>query len=117
MNAAMAFHPIDRNTDYLLPPSVSVEGCTREPTVEVWHGQSGWIEDPRQCQSAQCAVAWAHREDRSPTQGRSYEQEKAEYGAKIAARAAKEAETGKKPGGPEPKAPDPTSRAEEEVWF
>lgn len=44
-----------------------------------------------------------------------YEREKAEYDAKMAARAAKEAETGKKPGGREPKMPDPTPRAEDQV--
>ena len=44
-----------------------------------------------------------------------YAQEKAEYDAKMAARAAKEAETGRKPGGREPKAPDPTPRAEDQV--
>jgi transposase len=41
--------------------------------------------------------------------------EKAEYEAKMAARAAKEAKTGKKPGGREPKAPDPAPRAEDQV--
>ena len=44
-----------------------------------------------------------------------FEREKAEYEAKIAARAAKTAETGKKPKGREPKAPDPTPRAEDQV--
>ena len=44
-----------------------------------------------------------------------YEREKAEYDAKMAGRAAKEAETGKKPGGREPKMPDPTPRAEDQV--
>ena len=44
-----------------------------------------------------------------------FEKEKAEYDAKMAARAAKEAETGKKPGGKEPKEPDPTPRAEDQV--
>lgn len=44
-----------------------------------------------------------------------FEREKAEYDAKMAARAAKEAKTGKKPGGREPKAPDPTPRAEDQV--
>lgn len=44
-----------------------------------------------------------------------FEREQAEYEAKKAARAAKEAATGKKPGGREPKAPDPTLRAEEQV--
>ena len=44
-----------------------------------------------------------------------YEREKAGYDAKMAARVAKEAQTGKKPGGKEPKAPDPTPRAEDQV--
>lgn len=44
-----------------------------------------------------------------------YEREQAEYEAKLAARAAKEAETGKKTKGREPKAPDPTPRAEDQV--
>ena len=44
-----------------------------------------------------------------------FEREKAEYDAKMAARAAKAAETGKKPGGREPKVPDPSPRAEDQV--
>ncbi len=44
-----------------------------------------------------------------------FEREQAEYEAKMAARAAKEAETGKKSKGREPKAPDPTPRAEDQV--
>ena len=44
-----------------------------------------------------------------------YLREKAEYDATMAARAAKEAKTGKKPGGREPKAPDATPRAEDQV--
>ena len=44
-----------------------------------------------------------------------FEREKAEYDARMAARAAKEAKTGKKPGGREPKAPDPAPRAEDQV--
>ena len=44
-----------------------------------------------------------------------FEREKAEYDAKMAARAAKEVDTGKKPGGREPKAPDPAPRAEDQV--
>ncbi|GAB4290564.1 MAG: hypothetical protein Kow0096_04120 [Thiohalomonadaceae bacterium] len=44
-----------------------------------------------------------------------YEREKAAYDAKMVTRAAKEAETGKKAGGREPKAPDPTPRTEEQV--
>ena len=41
--------------------------------------------------------------------------EKADYDAKMAARAAKEATTGKKPKGRGPKAPDPVPRAEDQV--
>lgn len=41
--------------------------------------------------------------------------EKAEYDTKMAARAAKEAETGRKPGGRKPKAPDPSPRTEDQV--
>jgi transposase/IS5 family transposase len=44
-----------------------------------------------------------------------FEREQAEYEAKMAARAAKAAETGKKPRGREPKAPDPTPRVEDQV--
>jgi transposase len=44
-----------------------------------------------------------------------YLREKAEFDAKMAARVAKEAKTGKKPTGREPKAPDPTPRAEDQV--
>jgi transposase len=41
--------------------------------------------------------------------------EQAEFDAKMAARAAKEAQTGKKPTGRGPKVPDPTPRAEDQV--
>jgi transposase len=44
-----------------------------------------------------------------------FEREKAEYDAKMAARAAKEAESGKKSRGRELKAPDPAPRAEDQV--
>lgn len=44
-----------------------------------------------------------------------FEHERAEYEAKMAARAAKAAESGKKPGGLESKAPDPTPRIENQV--
>jgi len=44
-----------------------------------------------------------------------FEREKAEYDAKMATRAAKEAKTGKKPKGRDPKAPDPVPRAEDQV--
>lgn len=44
-----------------------------------------------------------------------FEREKAEYDAKMAARAAKETQTGKKPGGREPKVPDAAPRAEDQV--
>lgn len=61
---------------------------------------------------AAIAVAKAKIEARALAR---FEQEKAEYEAKIAARAALAAETGKKPKGREPKAPDPTPRAEDQV--
>lgn len=44
-----------------------------------------------------------------------FEREKAEYDARMAARAAREAKTGRKPGGRVPKAPDPAPRAEDQV--
>ena len=44
-----------------------------------------------------------------------FDQEKTEYNTKMAARAAKEATTGKKSNGREPKAPDPAPRAEDQV--
>ena len=44
-----------------------------------------------------------------------FEREAAEYDAKMAARVAKQAESGKKPRGREPKAPDPAPRAEDQV--
>jgi transposase len=44
-----------------------------------------------------------------------FEREQATYEVKMAARAAKAAATGKKPGGREPKAPDPTPRVEDQV--
>jgi transposase/IS5 family transposase len=58
------------------------------------------------------AVAKAKIEERAKER---FLREKAEYDAKLAARAAREAATGKKPGGKEPKAPDPTPRAEDQV--
>jgi transposase len=44
-----------------------------------------------------------------------FDREQTEYEAKMAARAAKAAATGKKPRGQEPKAPDPTPRTEDQV--
>lgn len=44
-----------------------------------------------------------------------FEREKAEYDARMAARAAREARTGRKPGGRAPKAPDPAPHAEDQV--
>lgn len=44
-----------------------------------------------------------------------YEREQAEYDAKVAARAAKEAETGKKPRGREPQPPEPGPRADDQI--
>ncbi len=44
-----------------------------------------------------------------------FEREKADYDAKLAARAAKAATSGEKPRGREPKAPDPAPRAEDQV--
>jgi transposase len=44
-----------------------------------------------------------------------FDREQTEYEAKMAARAAKAAVTGKKPRGQEPKAPDPTPRTEDQV--
>ena len=44
-----------------------------------------------------------------------YEREKAEYDVKMARRAEKAKQTGKKPGGKPPKAPDATPRAEDQI--
>lgn len=66
----------------------------------------------REDRLAAIAIAKAKIEARAKER---YEREKAEHDAKMAARAARESETGKKPGGREPKAPDPTPRAEDQV--
>jgi transposase len=66
----------------------------------------------REDRLAAIAVAKAKIEARAQER---HLREKAEYDAKMAARAAKEAQTGKKPKGREPKAPDPTPRAEDQV--
>ncbi|MHB1360393.1 MAG: IS1182 family transposase [Rhodocyclaceae bacterium] len=66
----------------------------------------------REDRLAAIAVAKAKIEARAKER---FERERAEYDAKMAARAAKEAVTGKKSGGKEPKAPDPTPRAEDQV--
>ena len=42
-----------------------------ESTLQVWHRQSGWRQDSRQCQPTPCPVPWISREDRSPAQGGS----------------------------------------------
>ena len=44
-----------------------------------------------------------------------YKREKAEYDAKMATRAAKEQDTGKKPGGKPPKAPEPGARDSDQI--
>jgi hypothetical protein len=44
-----------------------------------------------------------------------YEREKAEYDAKMAARAEKEKSSGRKPSGKPPQAPDPMPRVEDQV--
>src|SRR5260370_6532261 len=44
-----------------------------------------------------------------------YQREKAEYDEKIARRAAKEKDSGKKPAGKLPKAPEPRARASEHI--
>ena len=66
----------------------------------------------REDRLAAIAAAKAKIEERAKER---FVREKAEYDAKMAARAAKEAASGKKPGGKEPKAPDPTPRAEDQV--
>jgi len=66
----------------------------------------------REDRLAAIAIAKAKIEARARER---FEREKAEYDAKMSARAAKEAETGKKPGGREPKMPDATPRAEDQV--
>ena len=66
----------------------------------------------REDRLAAIAKAKAKIEERAKER---FEREKVEYDAKMAARAAKEAKTGKKPGGKEPKAPDATPRAEDQV--
>jgi len=60
------------------------------------------------------AIAAAKAKIEARAQAR-YERESAEYDAKRAARAAKAVESGRKPKGREPKAPDPTPRAEDQV--
>ena len=66
----------------------------------------------REDRLAAIAVAKAKIEERAKAR---FEREKAEYDAKMAKRAAQEAETGKKPKGREPKVPDPAPRAEDQV--
>ena len=136
----MAFHPIDRDTDYLLPPSVQewlpeshlaryvvdvVEGLDLSELQELLAladaADQSSVPDGvslpdeikrREDRLAAIAAAKAKIEERAKER---FVREKAEYDAKMAARAAKEAASGKKPGGKEPKAPDPTPRAEDQV--
>jgi transposase len=66
----------------------------------------------REDRLAAIAAAKAKIEERAKER---FEREKAEYDARMAARAAKAAASGKKPKGREPKAPDPAPRAEDQV--
>jgi transposase len=66
----------------------------------------------REDRLAAIAAAKAKIEERAKER---FAREKAEYDAKMAARAAKETETGKKPKGREPKVPNPTPRTEDQV--
>ena len=147
----MAFHPIDRDTDYLLPPSVQewlpqahlaryvvdvIEGLDLSTLERAYAGRGSDAYHPATllglliygyatgCFSSRKIeratydslafrfIAKARIEARAKER---FEQEQAAYEAKRAARSAKAAETGKKPGGRMPKAPEPGPRAEDQI--
>ena len=127
----MAFHPIDRNTEYLLPPSVQewlpeahlaryvvdvIEAHLKAEVRELLDlaeaADQSSVPDGvklpdeikrREDRLAAIAVAKGKIEARAKER---FEREQAEHNARMAARAAKAAATNKKPRGRDPQPPE-----------